>query len=72
MRQHEPEISDRERHDLRLHRALQLARQVEYRGTLRFIGGIHLHKGVTEMIVYLTDSAEPIKPSELVIVEPPK
>ena len=71
MTQREPEISAEDRHDLRLHRSKQLVRQVLYRGTLRYIAGFCLHKSDSEMVVYLTDSAEPVKPSELTITDPP-
>ena len=62
---------DADRHDLRLLRSRQRARPVLYQGTMRFIAGLCLHKGDSEMVVYLTGSAEPVKPSELTIVEPP-
>ncbi|KQW97108.1 hypothetical protein ASC94_09955 [Massilia sp. Root418] len=61
-----------DKHDLRLHRAKQLARQVEYRGLLHFIAGLHWHKGDSEMTVYLEGSAEPVRPCELTLVEPPQ
>lgn len=61
-----------DKHDLRLHRAKQLARQVEYRGLLHFIAGLHWHKGDREMTVYLEGSAEPVRPSDLILVEPPQ
>lgn len=60
-----------DRHDMRLHRSLQLTRQVLYRGTLRYIDGISLSHRDSEMTVYLTGSAHPVKPSELTIIEPP-
>jgi len=58
-----------DQHDLRLHRAKQLSRQVMHAGVKKFIAGLHLHKGDTEMIVYLEGSAEPVRPCDIEILE---
>lgn len=63
------ELADK--HDLRIHRAKQLARPVEYQGLHRFIAGFCWHKGDDEMVIYLEGSAEPVKPSEITLLEPP-
>jgi hypothetical protein len=60
-----------DRHDMRIHRAKQLARPVEYKGLYQRVAGFCWHKGDDEMTVYLEGFAEPVRPSELTIVEPP-
>ena len=63
------ELADQ--HDLRLHRAKQLARPVGYQGLNRFIAGFCWHKGDAEMTVYIEGLAEPVAPAELTILEQP-
>ena len=63
------ELADQ--HDLRIHRAKQLARQVSYNGTNRFIAGFCWHKGDAEMTVYIEGEAEPVAPSAITILEQP-
>lgn len=63
------ELADK--HDLRIHRAKQKCRPVEYRGLKHFIAGFCWHKGDDEMVIYLEGGAEPVKPSEIVLLEPP-
>lgn len=60
-----------DRHDLRIHRAKQLARPVRYQGANEFIAGFCWHKGDAAMVVYLEGYPEPVQPSEITIVEPP-
>lgn len=60
-----------DQHALRIHRAKQLARQVSYKGTNRFIAGFCWHKGDDELTIYLEGSAEPVSPSDLTILEEP-
>lgn len=64
------ELADQ--HDLRLHRAKQLARPVGYKGLNRFIAGFCWHKGDAEMTVYIEGLAEPIAPTEITILEQPQ
>lgn len=61
------ELADQ--HDLRLHRAKQLCRPVRHAGLKKFIAGLHLHKGDTEMIVYLEGSADAVRPCEITFIE---
>lgn len=58
-----------DRHDLRLIRAKQLCRPVLHKGLKQFIGGYCHHKGDAEMIVYLTGSAEQVRPAEITLLE---
>lgn len=60
-----------DKHDMRIHRAKQMCRPVGYRGLNHFIAGFCWHKGDDEMVVYLEGSAEPVKPSEITILEQP-
>ena len=60
-----------DQHDLRIHRAKQLARPVMHDGLKKFIAGFCWHKGDREMVVYLEGSAEPVSPSEITILEQP-
>ncbi len=74
-RKPEPAESPREladQHDLRLHRAKQLARPVGYKGLNRFIAGFCWHKGDAEMTVYIEGLAEPVAPTEITILEQPQ
>ena len=64
------ELADQ--HDLRIHRARQLARPVGYKGLNRFIAGFCWHKGDAEMTVYIEGLAEPIAPTEITILEQPQ
>lgn len=64
------ELADQ--HDLRLHRAKQLARQVSYQGLNCFIAGFCWHKGDAEMTVYIEGLAEPVAPTEITILEQPQ
>lgn len=64
------ELADQ--HDLRIHRAKQLARQVGYNGTNRYIAGFCWHKGDHEMTVYIEGVAEPVAPSAITILDQPK
>lgn len=64
------ELADQ--HDLRIHRAKQLARPVGYKGLNRFIAGFCWHKGDAEMTVYIEGLAEPVEPSEITILEQPQ
>lgn len=69
-RQQEPSARDlADKHDLRIHRAKQLNRQILHAGVKKFVAGLHLHKGDAEMIVYLEGSAEPVRPCEITILE---
>lgn len=63
------ELADQ--HDLRIHRAKQLARPIGYNGTNRFISGFCWHKGDAEMTVYIEGEAEPVAPSAITILEQP-
>lgn len=60
---------DADKHDLRIHRSKQLARPVLHNGVKKFIAGFCHHDGDEEMVVYLKGSAEPVKPSEITILE---
>lgn len=64
------ELADQ--HDLRLHRAKQLARPVGYQGLNRFIAGFCWHKGDADMTVYIEGLAEPVAPSAITILEQPQ
>jgi hypothetical protein len=64
------ELADQ--HDLRIHRAKQLARPVGYKGLNRFIAGFCWHKGDADMTVYIEGMAEPVAPAELTILEQPQ
>jgi hypothetical protein len=64
------ELADQ--HDLRIHRAKQLARQVSYKGLNCFIAGFCWHKGDAEMTVYIEGLAEPVAPTEITILEQPQ
>lgn len=64
------ELADQ--HDLRIHRARQLARPVGYKGLNRFIAGFCWHKGDADMTVYIEGLAEPVAPAELTILEQPQ
>lgn len=63
------ELADQ--HDLRLHRAKQLARPVGYQGLNRFIAGFCWHKGDEELTVYIEGLTEPVAPSAITILEQP-
>lgn len=63
------ELADQ--HDLRLHRAKQLARPVSYRGQNCFIAGFCWQKGDHDMTVYIEGLAKPVAPAELTILEQP-
>lgn len=63
------EIADR--HDMRIHRAKQLARRIEYVGAYHFIAGFCWHKGDAEMVVYLEGRPEPVRPCDITILEQP-
>lgn len=56
-------------HDMRIHRAKQLARPVMYQGRERFIAGFCWHPSDREMVVYLTGSHEAVRPNELILKE---
>jgi DNA-binding transcriptional MocR family regulator len=58
-----------DQHDLRIHRAKQLARPVMHDGLKKFIAGFCWHKGDRGMVIYLEGSAEPVPPSEITILE---
>lgn len=60
-----------DKHDLRIHRAKQKCRPVEYHGIKHFIAGFCWHKGDDEMVIYLEGRGEAVKPSEIVLLEPP-
>lgn len=60
-----------DKHDMRIHRAKQMCRPVEHCGLHKFIAGFCWHKGDAEMVVYLEGSAEPVRPSEITILEQP-
>lgn len=60
-----------DQHALRIHRAKQMARQVGYKGTNRFIAGFCWHKGDHEMTIHIEGVPEPVAPSEITILEQP-
>ncbi|SDH42020.1 MULTISPECIES: hypothetical protein [unclassified Duganella] len=60
---------DADKHDLRIHRAKQLCRQVLHDGVKKFIAGFCWHDGDDEMVVYLKGSAKPVRPCEITIPE---
>ncbi|KQQ40414.1 hypothetical protein ASF61_06565 [Duganella sp. Leaf126] len=60
-----------DQHDLRIHRAKQLARPVMHAGVKKFIAGFCWHKGDREMVVYMEGSAEPVRPADITILEQP-
>ena len=64
------ELADQ--HDLRIHRARQLARPVGYKGLNHFIAGFCWHKGDDELTVYIEGLAEPVAPAELTILGQPQ
>lgn len=61
-----------DKHDLRIHRAMQRCLPVEYNGKNQFIAGFCHHHGDREMVVYLNGSAEPVRPCDITILEQPK
>jgi hypothetical protein len=65
----EQDLADQ--HDLRIHRAKQLARPVMHNGLKKFIAGFCHHSGDAEMVVYLKGSPTPVRPSEITILEQP-
>lgn len=58
-----------ERHDMRIHRAKQLCRQVLHKGVKKWVAGFCHHDGDEEMVVYLKGSAEPVRPCDITIIE---
>jgi hypothetical protein len=58
-----------DKHDMRIHRAKQLARPVLHAGTKKHIAGFCHHDGDEEMVVYLKGSAAPVRPCEITILE---
>lgn len=56
-------------HDMRIHRAKQLCRPILHAGVKKHIAGFCHHDGDEDMVVYLKGSAEPVKPSEITILE---
>lgn len=58
-----------DQHDMRIHRAKQLNRQVRHAGVKKFVSGFCHHKGDEEMTVYLEGSAEPVRPCDITIIE---
>lgn len=58
-----------DRHDMRIHRAKQLARPVLHGGVKKFIAGFCWHDGDDEMVVYLKGSAQSVRPCEITILE---
>lgn len=58
-----------DQHDLRIHRAKQLARPILHAGVKKFIAGFCWHKGAAEMVVYLEGVAGPVAPSDITILE---
>lgn len=59
-------------HALRIHRAKQQCRPVEFAGKNHFIAGFCHHDGDAEMVVYLKGCADAVKPSDITILEQPK
>jgi len=60
-----------DKHDLRIHRAMQRALPVMHAGLKQFIAGFCHHSGDAEMVVYLKGSAEPVRPCDITILEQP-
>lgn len=60
-----------DKHEMRIHRAKQLARPVMHQGLKKYIAGFCWHKGDRELVIYLEGSAEPVPPSEITILEQP-
>lgn len=60
-----------DKHDLRIHRAMQRALPVMHNGLKQFIAGFCHHSGDAEMVVYLKGSAEPVRPCDITILEQP-
>ena len=58
-----------DQHDMRIHRAKQLARPVLHGGLKKFIAGFCWHKGDAEMVVYLEGVAGPVPPADITILE---
>lgn len=58
-----------DQHDLRIHRARQLARPILHQGVKKHIAGFCHHDGDEEMVVYLKGSADPVRPTEITILE---
>lgn len=59
-----------DKHDLRIHRAMQRALPVMHNGLKQFIAGFRHHSGDAEMVVYLKGSAKPVRPCDITILEP--
>lgn len=60
-----------DQHDMRIHRARQLARPVLHAGVKKFIAGFCWHKGDSEMVVYLEGSSTPVRPADITILKEP-
>lgn len=60
---------DADMHEMRIHRAKQLCRQVLHNGVKKWIAGFCCHDGDEEMTVYLKGSAEAVRPCDITILE---
>lgn len=58
-----------DKHDLRIHRAMQRALPVMHNGLKKFIAGFCHHRGDAEMVVYLKGSPTPVRPCDITILE---
>jgi hypothetical protein len=58
-----------DRHDLRIHRAMQRALPVMHAGLKQFIAGFCHHSGDAEMVIYLKRRSKPVRPCDITILE---
>lgn len=68
---HELSQDEADRHDLRIHRAMQQCRPVLHAGVKKFIAGFCHHDGDAEMVVYLKGSPDAVRPCDITILEQP-